>query len=561
MKKPLLLLCIIISINSLAQNLLWEKTFLNSSIYDSISANSIAVDAFGNIYTAGLCSSATMDFDPGPGVFNLGGSGHSETYISKLDASGNFVWARTMGGTGTDGNTYLILDNSNNIYIVDNGWYGTVGITISKLDASGNIIWSKLIANSPPSSAVYFGHKSKSIAIDLLGNLYITGCFTGTIDFNPGAAVNNITCGTSVVETFLLKLNNLGDFSWVKQYNTNQLDNPSTSVSIDSLGGIFLSGSFQGTTDFNPNAGIFNLTAIGAKDIFITKLNASGTLKWAKSMGGTNDDILYATAIDKSGNVYSTGYFSGIVDFNPGIAINNLSSMVGSSDIYISKLDSLGNYVWAKNFTGVYNDFSFSLALDKHKNIYTTGCYSGTVDFNPNAGVFNLSSLSTTPDIYISKIDSSGNFINALTFPGTASGKAFGITTDINDNIFLTGDLGGYAITGTTDFDPGVGVLNVTTNGYALFVMKMENSTTGISTINNNLNEINIYPNPANLFLTINTILNYNEIRIINSLGQLMLKQGNSNTVNTSSLEKGIYFIQLFNDKGKLLSTKKFVKE
>lgn len=556
MKKILLFLNLIIWSNSFSQNLVWEKNFFQDGFAttgpDTLSANSIAVDSSGNVYTCGHLANDTADFDPNAGTFNLGGTSFYDTYISKLDASGNFIWARKMGYSNTT-NSYLILDNSNNIYVVNDGYWAGGEINISKLDASGNIIWSKAIASG---SFLFLGYKSKAICIDEFGNLYVTGYFSnGTVDFDPGIGISNLTSASGVIDLFLLKLDNIGSFIWVKQFSTGvegppYYDRGNSSVATDSAGGIYLGGSFRNTTDFDPNVGVNNITSSGLTDVFITKLNSAGNFIWAKSMGGSADDQLRSIVIDKYGNVYTTGNFIGISDFNPGVGVNNLSSTIGSSDIFICKLDSFGNYKWAKSFAGVYDDNSYSLVVDINDNVLTTGYYAGTVDFNPNAGVFNLSSLSSTIDIFVSKLDSAGNFINALTFPGTGWESAYCITTDNSGNIFLTGDIDKGSTGGTTDFDPGTGVFIVNTMRAALFVLKLGNTVSSVHELASNSNNVDIYPNPANdlINVKVNSNLINSKYYIINSLGQNISsgKLTNENTtINIEGLPNGIYLFQV----------------
>src|SRR6185295_15766788 len=99
-----------------------------------------------------------------------------------------------------------------------------------------------------------------------------------------------------------------------------------------------------GSVDFDPGTGIFILSAAGTNDVFISKLDSSGNFIWAKAIGGITDDYGSSIAIDDSGNIYVTGYFSSVVDFDPGAAVFNLASVGGpTGDIFILKLDSSGN--------------------------------------------------------------------------------------------------------------------------------------------------------------------------------------------------------------------------
>jgi hypothetical protein len=140
---------------------------------------------------------------------------------------------------------------------------------------------------------------------------------------------------------------------------------------------------------------------------------AGGDFVWAKRMGGTNRDIGYSITTDASGGVYTTGVFEGTVDFDPGEGTFNLTS-VGSTDIFVSKLDSNGNFIWAKRLGGTGLDAGNDIALDTSGNIYTTGFFHGTADFDPGAGIFNLTSVVDYypySDIFVSKLDNNGNFV------------------------------------------------------------------------------------------------------------------------------------------------------
>ena len=140
--------------------------------------------------------------------------------------------------------------------------------------------------------------------------------------------------------------------------------------------------------------------------MFVSKLDSAGAFVWAKQLGGTDSDQANSVAVDSSGNVYTTGSFSGTADFDPGAGTTNLTS-AGSSDVFVSKLDSTGAFVWAKQFGGTGSDASNSVAVDSSGNVYTTGSFSGTVDFDPGGGTANLVSTGNG-DVFVSKLSSAG---------------------------------------------------------------------------------------------------------------------------------------------------------
>ena len=132
--------------------------------------------------------------------------------------------------------------------------------------------------------------------------------------------------------------------------------------------------------------GIFNLTSEGNRDVFVQKLNTSGNFLWAKAFGGISGDGGNTIAVDASGNVYTVRYFAETVDFDPGLGIFNLTS-VGEEDCFIQKLDASGIFLWAKAFGGDDTEKIFSITLDASGNVYTTGHFQGTVDFDPGPGL------------------------------------------------------------------------------------------------------------------------------------------------------------------------------
>src|SRR6266446_6408803 len=145
---------------------------------------------------------------------------------------------------------------------------------------------------------------------------------------------------------------------------------------------------------------------------FCMQLFAQGpVLEWAKQIGSTYDDWGNSITIDAEGNVYTTGKFQGTVDFDPGVGVFNITSAGGNYNMFISKLDSSGNFVWVKQFGGDGYAEGLSITTDGTGNIYITGDFSGTIDFDTNSGNFNLTTLIWGNDIFVSKLDSSGDLV------------------------------------------------------------------------------------------------------------------------------------------------------
>jgi hypothetical protein len=486
MKKTILITiaALLLSVGSYAQTFEWAKSFGSSS---SDQGKSITVDASGNVYTMGSFR-GTVDFDPGAGTANITSAGEDDIFIQKLDASGNFIWAKSFGNSTYDIGTSIAVDASGNVYTTG-GFSGTVdfnpgagtanltatsteNIFIQKLDVSGNFIWAKTFGFI----CVHEGH---SITVDATGNVYTTGVFLGTADFDPGAGIASLTSVDSK-DVFVHKLDASGNFIWAKSFGGINNDE-GMSITVDASGNVYTTGYFQNSVDFNPGAGTANLTSVGNQDIFVQKLDASGNFIWAKTFGSSSQDVGYSIAADASGNVYSTGVFLGTADFDPGAGTVNLTA-AGAMDIFVHKLDASGNFVWAKSFGGIDYDWVNSIALDASGNVYTTGSFYGNfdemIDFDPGAGSAILIPVGGD-DVFVQKLDASGNFIWAKSFGGIGEDIGYSIFVDPAGNVYTTGEFD-Y----TVDFDPGAGTANLTALGPNDdgFVQKMSQCSPSTST-------------------------------------------------------------------------------
>jgi hypothetical protein len=373
---------------------------------------SLALDQNGNILVTGHFFGPT-DFDPGAGVATLTSNGVRDIFVLKLDPNGNYLWAKSMGGTGDDFGNAIATDANGNVYTTGefNGTAdfdpgtgtsnltsnGNVDMFIQKLDANGNFQWATNAGGANPDRG--FG-----ITTDATGNVYTTGLFVGTVDFDPGAGALNLT--STQLDAFIQKLDANGNLVWAKSMGGSSWD-VGQSISIDAGGNVLTTGYFSTTADFDPGAGVANITSSGGRDIFIQKLDVDGNFIWVKKMGGSSDDFGYSIDTDAQGNVYSTGEFSSTADFNPGTATLNLTS-AGFSDIYYQKLDENGNFIWAVKIGGISIEIGQSITIDAAGDILCTGYFGDEIDFNPGPGVTNLLAVGGDSEVYIQKF-ASGN--------------------------------------------------------------------------------------------------------------------------------------------------------
>ena len=469
---PVLLLWVITGFSQ-SVKLSWASQMKGSSV-DVCEA--IATDAEGNVYATGYFST-TVDFDPGPGVFNLTSVNAEDIFLTKYDSTGKLVWAKSMGDFRYQAGYAITLDSAKNIFITGI-FFGSLdfdpgpGVTtlssagnedvfICKFDNNGNFNWVKRIGGITND----FCH---AIVLDKAGNIYINGYFDGTSDFDPGPGVFNITSNGSIsTDIYICKLNKNGDFIWARQIGGTFSD-AAYSIALDEQNNIYSTGFFFGTVDFDPGPAVNNLTSTGFGDGYILKLSSGGSFLAAGNIGGNNRVRCVSLVLDHSGFMYVTGTFDGNADFDIGTGTSILSSPLDDEDVFVAKYDLQFNLVWAKQIGGPSFQKSFSVAVDADDNVYATGHYNGTADFDPGPGTHNLTAIGD-PDVFVLKLNKQGEYAWVAQATGLFYGSGYTIKVDKANNIIVAG-----TFEGTKDFDPGPDEYKFTSAGQSeIFIEKL----------------------------------------------------------------------------------------
>jgi Cadherin-like/Beta-propeller repeat/Bacterial Ig domain/FG-GAP-like repeat len=432
---------------------------------------------FNQLPSSSLNTNLSNDINQSPLVTN------SSLWRSAIASSSlnNNNWARAIGGGSIDEGKAIAVDNSGNVYTtgyfqdnVDLNRDGTVernvglnDVFITKQNSNGTFAWARSFGG--PSF-----DEGRDIAVDGSGNVYTTGVFQSSIDFDGDGRANLISAGAE--DIFITKHNSDGTFAWGKRIGSSSTDE-GRGITVDSNGNIYVTGLFQGSIDLDEN-GINEVTSAGDRDIFIVKYNADGTYSWGRRIGGTGTDEARDIAVDNSGNVYTTGRLSSNIDLDGD---GTIEAGGGLSDIFITKHNTNGIIDWAKRIGGANIDEGFSIAVDSQGSVYTTGRFFNSIDFNSTTRLTSEGN----DDIFISKHNRNGSFAWAKRIGGPSSERAVAITVDSNDDVYTTGlfqnnvDLNGDGIAENASAGGDVFITRHNTDGQIIWARQIGSTLAG----------------------------------------------------------------------------------
>lgn len=311
----------------------------------------------------------------------------------------------------------------------------------------------------------------RAMDVDKDGNTYITGLYSTDFDADPGPGEFIVDHSGIWPHTYVAKYSPSGSLIWARGYGQEE-SNCGYDIAVSADGNIHVAGYFFGTIDMDAGPGTVALSSVGLCDGYTMKLDASGNALWAKGFGASGDDNPDAVAIDKAGNVYTSGTFFYAVDFDPGAGVHNLVSN-GCFDFFVQKLDKDGNFVWAFSVGSpeCYDD-ALDIKFDKDDNFYLAGGFALSADFDPGSGEYLLTSngIGYTTNLYLAKYTSAGSLLWAKSVGGKKGASAEAISLDAQDNILITG-----SFMDTCDLDPGSAVYQVVSRGqYDVCVLKLD---------------------------------------------------------------------------------------
>jgi hypothetical protein len=432
MNKKLLTILIFALINlpnilfSQAPDWSWAKS---SGSYGNDFGSSTSTDSFGNVFVTGTFNSDSISFGPIT-HFNIGAA---DMFIVKYDASGNVLWAKGSGATDTY--SYGIsTDVFGNVYVT--GRYGSAAITfgtitlvnsgswdifIVKYDPNGNVLWAK--SEGGPNSDYGF-----NTTTDDIGNVYISGRFDSPyITFGGNTVING-----GNADMFIVKYDSIGNVLWANSFGAAS-DEVGNSIAADSNGNVYVTGYYVSPTII---IGLDTLTNSGGSDMFLVKYDSNGNIQWTKNAGGTGWDSGYSVDTDDSGYIYLTGYFHSPSIGLGAFTLTNTNNLGNTSDIFIVKLDFMGNIVWANGIGSIGDDVGYCIVTDNYNNVYVTGNYNSP---SINFGAITLTNAGSSHDVFVVKYNTSGITLWAKGSGGIYDDYSNSLAIDASYNVLITG--------------------------------------------------------------------------------------------------------------------------
>jgi len=404
-----------VALNGLASNYVWnfvtrpwtrQLGSISSVIGRSDQAKAVATDKDGNVYVTGYTDG------------NLDGNlrvGLQDIFVVKYDSNSVKQWTRQLGTASTFAEgTAIATDASGNVYVtgytsgsfVNNTSAGGDDYFIVKYSSNGDMLWVRQYGSVSMD-------RGQGIAIDASGYVYVVGMM-------PRAG--------NGLDLFVAKYDGNGQIQWSQQLGSTAKD-VAYGVVTDINNNVYVTGTTGGNLDGHTSAGL--------GDLFVVKYDSNGLLQWSRQHGTAGADEARGIAVDANSNVYVTGYTAGGLDLN---------TSAGFSDLFVVKYNSAGDIQWTRQLGTKTNDYAYGVATDGSNNVYVTGYTVGLLENNTSAG---------SADLFVVKYNGVGDIQWTRQFGTKTLDFAYGIATDLNSNVYVTGytmgDLDGNTSDGSED--------------------------------------------------------------------------------------------------------------
>lgn len=422
-------------------------------------ARAIVIDDSSNVFIGGYFE-GIVDFDPSQNIVNENTGNGRNAFIAKYNSIGNYQWVKNIGNEETapfEDNDLrfeeindITLDVDGNIYTTG-VFEGTIDVDnldgfdsddtyTSYLDLNGNSSRDFFVASYLSNGEFVIGFSrgghntdaSHAIRVDFDYNIYIGGFFEDTCFFNINPNLPMYQLSNGQKDGFVAKYNLYNECIWAKKFGSTGDEQVSIGgLEIDGKNNFYIAGEFEGTVNMSLcGCAIHNMISKGGKDFFAGKYDQYSNLKTFIFNGSVNNDRATKVGYDLNGNLFVTGWISGVVNFDS--TQKNLQitpySQNGATDVFVAKYDNNSNISWVNHYGGAVNGSNFAqsitgMIIDENSNLFTIGNFYSQSAFDPENYsniLFNSSGMS---DLFIVKYDSTGKIWKTPQFINNADYK------------------------------------------------------------------------------------------------------------------------------------------
>lgn len=554
-------------------NLSSHLTFAQSLNFDEaiefhgtpfVNVGIVTMDDEGNYYAVGTFRDS-LDIDPGPSVLMLysdkvlTGTGNLlGAYCFKMSASNEILWAKSYSAPFTASS--LEFDLRGNLMILGTS-YGSMietspqrvqhysrdsrnlnDVFLMKYSPNGALIWSKYFGGD--------GHDwTSKVKQDGSGNIWIIGGFKNNCNFNTdtNGFVFNINAPQGA--GFVSKLDSLGNFIWAGSFGNQHTS--ATSLGVDSKGDVLIAGSFSGEIDVSPDLFPHNIRSVGPRNGFFVKINSSGSFEWAKVLAGIGNVHISDMSIDKNDLIYTTGYFSKIVDFDLNEYVTRYRNAKLSTQSFLYVVTDTIGFVDLRTFGGVGygGPESRSILRNESGNLFIKGTFDSESDFDPGAAE-NIRNSIFGNDLFISEFDENLNYYGTGFIQGEGHNHA--LARLIDETFILPHNFLHEVQVEVGDMDERFEGPNKT-NGIILNGIILKYSIHEPSSlIERSGLGIQLFPNPTKeSFALTADIEGVHELRLLDSKGSFLRELQKGKTWKFLPQEsQGLYFLEYKSDDG-----------
>lgn len=352
--------------------------------------------------------------------------------MAALCAAASDIWARQLGGAGRERAAGVAADRGGVVYVAGRiegeATLGSVRVVsagpdalVTALDRHGLPVWAHAFGGSGADEA-------RAVAILTEGDVFVTGSFSGTVDFDPGPGRTELV-SSGLSDVFVLRLSPRGELVWARGLGGAQAD-AGLDIAVDAKG-VFISGTFQGTLQ----AGTVRLESAGRTDGFVLALDPAGAAKWGRRIGGPEDDEARSVALEPSGQVWTAGRFEGTAGFGGGETATLESA--GKTDAFVARLGPDGALLWSGQLGGKSSDAAQAVVAN-NSGVWVTGRFQRTADFDPGPTATTVSSLSEA-DAFVVRLASTGHLRWIRQVGGPSNDFGTGIALDRFGGVWVTG--------------------------------------------------------------------------------------------------------------------------